>query len=217
MEKNNGKIIAIAALVVAVVALSVGFAAFTDSLTIDGSATVKAGENVFAANFGYDANTTPSCVYTGGSTTAENTSAGTASDNTWSGISVQLTSEHPSVTCTAKVKNTSDYKASLTSISASGALSCSSTGANAATNTATICTGVTEEVQLGSSSNALTINSTSNGAGLTNSSPSLEVAKTNGEATVTVIVAYNTSVGTPDGDITVTLPTITHAYTTVAD
>ena len=44
----------------------------------------------------------------------------------------------------------------------------------------------------------------------------LKVDKTNGEATVTVIIAYDKTNGpAPDGDVTVTLPTISHNYTTV--
>ena len=214
MEKNNGKIIAVVALVVAVVALSVGFAAFADQLTISGTAKVKEGANTFAENFNYSTETAdaPKCVYTDTETEAANTTAGTASVNAWTGISVELTSEHPSVTCTAKVANKSDYKAKLTSISASGALTCSST---TATNTSTICTGVTETVKVGAT-DTLAINSTTSGTSLTNSSVSQTVDK-NGTETVTVIVAYDTTKGVPDGDISVTLPTITHAYTTVAD
>ena len=48
MEKNNsGKMVAIVALIVAVVALSVGFAAFADDLYINGTATASASGNAF--------------------------------------------------------------------------------------------------------------------------------------------------------------------------
>ena len=46
-KKSNGKVIAIFALAIAVLALSVGFAAFTDDLTIDGNATASASGNAF--------------------------------------------------------------------------------------------------------------------------------------------------------------------------
>ena len=42
MEKNNGKTIALIALFVAVIGLSIGFAAYNAQLTISGTATVKA-------------------------------------------------------------------------------------------------------------------------------------------------------------------------------
>ena len=45
MERNNGKVIAIVALVVAVIGLSLGFAAFSTTLQIDSVANVSAGNN----------------------------------------------------------------------------------------------------------------------------------------------------------------------------
>ena len=214
MEKNNGKIIAVVALVVAVVALSVGFAAFADTLTIDGTATVKEGANTFAPNFGYAASPAATCTYTGGGAIDGTYEAGTASGNTWSGISVPLTTDHPSVTCTATIENTSAYNASLTSIKASGAPTCNS---GTATNTTAVCNTVTETVQIGSASNQMVVNKDTGANQTISSVLNLTVNKTNGTATVTVIIAYDAATVTPDGDITVTLPTITHDYTTVAD
>ena len=49
MENKSGKIIAIVALAIAVVALSVGFAAFADQLTISGTATVEKAADAFAS------------------------------------------------------------------------------------------------------------------------------------------------------------------------
>ena len=108
MEKNNGKVIAIVALFVAVVALSIGFAAFTDTLTINGTATVKKADDAFESNFAYDSTSEEACTLTGGTALESGTyNAGTSSDDTWTGISVPLTMTNPSVTCTAKVKNKS--------------------------------------------------------------------------------------------------------------
>ncbi len=212
MEKNNGKIIAIVALAVAVVALSVGFAAFTDSLTIDGNATIKGGNNdVFAGSFQYAASPAPACVYTGGST-ATNSNPGSASGNTWSGITIELSPDHPSVTCTATISNTSAYNANLTGITASGNVTCAAAAAGGATNAAAICATVEEEVQIGSAANNMVVTTT---GATPAASFNQAVAKTNGTTTATVIVSYDTEAGVPDGDITVTLPTITHSYTTV--
>ena len=51
MERNNGKIIAIVALVVAVIGLSLGFAAFTSQLSIDAAANVNAGTGNWSVGF----------------------------------------------------------------------------------------------------------------------------------------------------------------------
>lgn len=221
MEKNNGKVIAIVALFVAVVALSIGFAAFTDTLTINGTATVKQGSNsAFAASFAYDSTSEEQCTLTGGGALEGGTySAGTSSDNTWSGISVPLdstTAANASVTCTARVVNSSVYDAYLRTISVSGPIECSTgTGDAAATNTSDVCDHVTATVQVGNASNSLAI-TTSSTSSTANSNVNYSVPAS-GNATVTVIIAYDTTAGVvPDGDVTVTLPTISHGYSTVA-
>ena len=54
MEMNNGKIIAIVALVVAVIGLSLGFAAFSTSLQISTAANVSAGSGNWDVGFSVD-------------------------------------------------------------------------------------------------------------------------------------------------------------------
>ncbi len=54
MERNNGKIIAIIALVVAVIGLSLGFAAFSTSLQISTSANVNVGGSNWNVGFSVD-------------------------------------------------------------------------------------------------------------------------------------------------------------------
>ena len=211
MEKNNGKVIAIVALVVAVVALSVGFAAFSDTLTIDGNANVSAAANPFDDSTNGLAYSTqnPTCYKTGATSTTLGT-PGTASGDTWSGISVPLSSANPSITCTATVLNSTSYDAYLTKISTPNnngdGLTCSSSGANATTNAANVCNGAQVTVTIGS--NTATINKD----GLTEpGSYTASVSKSGGTATVTVTISYNSSALT-DEDVTVTIPTITHAY-----
>lgn len=214
MEKNNGKIIAIVALVVAVVALSVGFAAFTDSLTIAGNATVTGGDNsLFAGSFGYASSPAAACVYTGGSTTAANTNAGSASGNSWSGISITLNDTNPSVTCTATIENTSAYDASLTSFSSDTNVGCTS---STATNASAICATVQEVVTIDTNSTILTVTPSSSSSGVTGTLGGLTIPKQVGTKVVSVTVSYDKTAGVPDGDITITLPTITHGYTTVS-
>ena len=215
MEKNNGKVVAIIALVVAVVALSVGFAAFSDTLTIAGNATASAAANPFdnannASNaLSYATPNSATCYETG--TPANSvSSAGTASGDDWAGISVPLSSSASSVTCTATIVNNTAYDAYLTAITTANnnatGLTCSSTGANGTTNATNVCAGAQVTVAIGS------LTATIDKDGLTSSGTAgAQVAKNGGTATVTVVISYNSSALT-DEDVTITIPTITHAY-----
>ncbi len=207
MEKSNGKIVAVVALVIAVVSLSVGFAAFAATLTVSSSANVTA-VNDFTGNVNYTNGYTVTCKYTGTETDAEGATVGTASGKTWTGISIPLSAEHKSVTCTAQVHNESTYTAYLKQISIANTLSCAATGSGdaAATNVSTFCPTVSATLAVGSDSATFTsTNSTAvNGTG--------SIA-TNGYATVTLTVSYTGTV-TPDGDIGITIPTISHLYST---
>ncbi len=214
MEKNNnGKVVAVVALVVAVVALSVGFAAFADDLTIAGTATAKVGDNPFddaSKGLAY-LSTSPKCYVstdTTNKTAIEGASVGTASGDTWSGISVPLTKDNPSVTCEAVVENKTSYTAYLTGIASDKGLTCASSGKNADTNASNVCSGAQVVVKVGdNAADTLTITNAAN----TNSSTAGSIAATNGTATVTVTISYNPEALT-DEDVTITLPTITHSY-----
>ncbi len=217
MEKNNGKIIAIVALVVAVVALSVGFAAFSDQLTINGTANVSAAANPFddqTNGLAYDP-TSESCVITGTSTAVGD--PGTASDNAWSGISIPLNSENSSVTCTAEIENKTAYTAYLTSIAAADQLRCTSTGSNGETNASNVCSGATVTVSITDgthTSGTLTITGSAQPSAMTTTN-SVALDPTNGTATATVVISYTASALT-DENVTMTIPTITHHYSSAA-
>ena len=219
MEKNNGKIIAVVALVVAVVALSVGFAAFADQLTIDGNATLQA-TNDFDEKVQY-VSTSPKCYATGDtnktSVIITGYSTGTASNDTWSGISVPLSMTQKSVTCEAQVENKSSYVAYLKGIATTSGLTCASkgTGDSAATNVSTVCgtnnANVKATVIIGDSTSSTDKIEIQNAAA-NNTSTAGSIAM-NGTTNVFVVIEY---LGTtaPDGDILITLPTITHNYST---
>ena len=208
MEKNNGKIVAVVALAIAVVALSVGFAAFAATLTIDSNATIKAND-AFSENVNYTG--TPACYYTGGTTAAEGSTAGTASAKSWSGVKVALSDDHKSVTCEADVLNASEYVAYLRQISIGSALTCASkgTGDAAATNADTICGTVSATVEVGTDTHSFT---TTTATAKTNTTGSIAAA---GTQKVKLTIAY-TSTAKPDGDIDITVPTISLLYKTNA-
>lgn len=216
-DNKSGKVIAIAALVVAVVALSVGFAAFTDVLDISGTATAGASGNVFDAGTdganGLRYTGTPTCVYTNDSSAVPNVNVGTFTNNndSWSGISVPLGSTATSVTCTATVTNSSSYIAHITDLKTSGPLTCSSSGANTLANETNVCgaTTVTATISDGTNSDTLQITN-STAANATSTTRTAEVAANGGTATVTVVIAY--AGADADADTTITLPTITHYY-----
>ena len=225
MENKNGKVIAIAALVVAVVALSVGFAAFADTLTINGTATAKAGSNPFDTNstdagLNYKVNTAE-CHSTADSSVnviSGSYSAGTASGDSWSGISVPLTTDVPSVTCTAVVENATSYVAYLRSIGANGGVSCSSTGANASANASSVCATVNVVAQFGSVQTDSITFGTTQPATKTDTTGSIAAnnSTANGESTVTVTISYTPSNVVADEDVTITLPTISHDYSSAS-
>ncbi len=215
MEKNNGKVIALVALIVAVIALAVGFAAFSDALTIDGSATVS-GANAFddATNGLAYLSTSPECHITGTTTDTSTApyTAGTATDDAWTDISVPLTTENPSVTCTAVVQNKTDYIAYLKSIATTSGITCTSSGANSTTNETNICNAVTVDVQVGSvATDKITFGTSAASNTSTTGSIAAKSGTTPGEATVTVTIAYD-GTAVADEDVVVTLPRITHSY-----
>ena len=213
MEKNNnGKMVAIVALVVAVVALSVGFAAFADDLTIDGTATVTSknefDDDTASNGLHYQANSNR-CYLTDDETKAAVAGAnvGTLSTDAWSGISMPLGSSANSITCEAVVENLTSYTAYLKSLASSGGLLCTSSGGNKTANETNVCGATTLTVKVGDAAGD-TISVTN--AAVTNSGTTGSIAATTGTALVTVTVAYTGA--QTDEDVTITLPTITHHY-----
>lgn len=220
MEKNNnGKVVAIVALVVAVVALSVGFAAFADQLLINGTAVAKVSnnnpfDNATTGGLRYKANT-QKCTKTGDTTVnviSTGYSAGTLNDDSWTGINVPLTEDIPSVTCTATIENLSSYKAWLKSIGADSGVGCTSSGSNATANASSVCSTVNVTVQIGSvAGDTLSIGTTQPTA----NSSTTGAIEPNQEATATVTISYTPANAVYDEDVTITLPTITHDYSSV--
>lgn len=118
MEKNKGsKIIAIVALVVAVFGLTLGFAAFSNTLTISSSAYVSPSSDNFKINFSTSSTSATSTGNVTGSPTGAAT-AGTATlaGTTVSGIKANLTAPGETVSYTFYTHNTGEYDAFLNSI-----------------------------------------------------------------------------------------------------
>ena len=228
MEKNNGKVIAIVALVVAVIALSAGFAAFTAVLNItNASATIKASDT-FEPNVNYVTPNSAICYKTGDTNTSiTGATAGTASAKIWSGISVPLTKEIPSVTCEATIENASSFIAYLQTLTTSGPIECSSviTGTGAVTSEVlnTVCGATTMTVHVGNASpteatDKILVKDDSASQAKNGTTSIAAKDGTNGTQKVYVTVSSTTeAISAADGDIKVALPYIELTYRTVAN
>lgn len=132
MDKNREvKIIAVVALLVAVVGLSVAYAALSTTLEISGTATVNAASWDVAFVKG-SATTTGDAVFT----------EPTVSSTSISNYSVKLTKPGDSVTYTFKITNSGSIDATLGTVNI-GTMSCSGTDSAEATTT---CNNLTYSV-----------------------------------------------------------------------
>ena len=119
MEKERGaKVIAIVALLIAVVGLTVGYAAYSSTLTINGTATVDPAS--WKVNFGYKTGDSLTGKTTGYAT--ENTAPKLA-DTTISGFDVTLKAPGDSVTYNFLIKNSGTLNAKLANFTM-GTLTC---------------------------------------------------------------------------------------------
>ena len=100
MENRGSKAMALAALIVGVVGLTIGFAAFSATLTINSSATVTPNEaELFDDLFGFDKTETTPAV---GKVDAKY-------DDAWTDISVTFTGTNQTKTVSHTIVNDSEY------------------------------------------------------------------------------------------------------------
>ena len=214
MEMNKYKLVTVFSLVIAVVALAVGFASYTATLTIENSSATIPASDQFSPYVQYKQGTL-SCVKTGTSTAV--TSTGSLNDashaTVWTGASVSMSGIGDSVTCSATVENLSTFTAYLKSITIASPLSCAPVQANATLQNLTgACNAVGITVTQGTAS------ATASGASKTDatiSDGSVTIAPS-GEATVSFTIEYPNGSPVTDGDFVVTIPTITFRYETVS-
>ena len=119
MEKERGaKLIAVIALLVAVAGLTIGYAAYSSTLTINGTATVDPAD--WNVKFAYTSGDSLTAKKTG---TAAETTAPTLTDTAVSGFDVVLKAPGDSITYKFSVKNTGTLDAKLGTYTF-GTLSC---------------------------------------------------------------------------------------------
>lgn len=117
MEKSRGsRIIAIVALVVAVTGLTLGFAAFSNTLIISSSANVKPSSSDFKVEFSTKSDSIAAGQVTGVATSGATAGAATLSGTTVSGLVANFTEPGQSVTYTFYAHNSGEYEAFLNSI-----------------------------------------------------------------------------------------------------
>ena len=117
MERDrSAKIIAIVALCVAIVGLSIGFAAFSNNLTINPTATVSPNASDFDVNFSTSNTSEQDGTVSGvgtNSATAENATIDNSNSPTITGLKANFTEPGQKVTYSFYAHNAGKYKAYL--------------------------------------------------------------------------------------------------------
>lgn len=132
MGRNNNRTIALVALLLGVVGLSVGFAALSSTLSINGSATVQASSwNVFFSSLSTGTKTGTANIVTAPSIASNKLSI--------TGFDVTVKTPKDSVYWTFNVENSGSYIAKLSSITKNATPTCTGTGTNATTDAANVC------------------------------------------------------------------------------
>ena len=232
MEKDRGgKVIAIVALLVGVVGLTIGFAAFSNTLTISSEAEYSPDNNVFNVDFSsenavnttaVDGNLAPKTLSpaTDGPTGATATISNSG-DPTITGIKATFTAPNQSVTYEFYTKNVGKLKAYLRSVTFANVTGESSTkvctplsrtGSGVTANPASqetmnaACAGISLSLTLGSESMT---GGKARAAFTTATAHDLEV-KASEKVTLTITYAENGDEA--DGDFTVNFGDITFTY-----
>lgn len=229
MEKDRGaRVIAIVALLIAVVGLSVGFAVMSSTLTIQSTAEVKPDENDFTVQFSTNSSTIEGTTVVGTTsaatvTAADATIANGVKASTISGLKATFTEPGQSATYTFYAVNGGKYTAYLNSIAfgkASGATGNEFKVCTKGTNTteATVngdtgitgaCDGISLKLSVGSLNN---IDFASDGIDSISGHSLAPLGQTGNGETVTVVITYAANAARADGDFTVAFGDITMTY-----
>ena len=215
MEKDrSSKVIAIVALLVAVVGLSVGFAAFSSTLTISSSANVTPNSDTFKVVFSSN-DTTLTTEAVNGNVTGTGASATAATINndtnpTISGLAATFTEPGQKVVYTFYAHNSGEYEAFLKSVTYANVTGksesrvCTPGRDTTAALVTNACDDISVKVNVG------TTNTTASTADITGHS----LAKKAFEP-VTVTIEYASNGDRADGDFSVAFGDISLVYSSV--
>lgn len=208
MKNKTFKIISIVALLLGIVGITLGYAAFSSTLKIESSAEVVPNESSFNVDFS-SSNTsvveddiTPTLNTNVTGFSATNAEIDNTSNPVISNLHATFTEPGQSATYTFYAYNRGEYLAYLNSIIFSGNKTCT---ARTNTNQAlvdTACTGISLSVQVtGIDATTTSLASISN-----------HTLAINSADTITVVIEYAAGSGRADGDFDVTFPDITLTY-----
>ena len=229
MKNNKQKVITIAALVIAVIGLSIGFAAFASTLNISTSASVTPADGNFIVKFSKvnnelnEEDVTPS-TGTGDAADIDNTNASNPKIGT---LSTTFTQPGQSVEYTFYVRNMGKYDAYLTNIRFNNASTgnsfkvCTATSDNPVSNANDMCQYITYRLTLEDSPSNKVLTSTSDFA--TTVGNSYYVAKsadpttgTTNSKMVKVTITYEDGSPFADGAFTVNFGSVELVFASLA-
>ncbi len=208
---RNKKLVTIVALVVAIIGLGIGFAAFATNLKVDSGAKVTPSASAFKVKF---SGTTLNCNTKTGSGAA--TATGTIGTDGLSitGLAVTLTKPGDSVTCTGTITAEGDYTAYLTGITTSK-LTCSAASGTFGSLGSAACSSIKATFSVGTAVATATTASSSNAATLGESLKLTKTGTTFNSHTLTVKIEYLSSGKATDEAMNITIPKTTLVYQTV--
>lgn len=208
MKNKTFKIISVVALLLGIVGITLGYAAFSSTLKIESSAEVIPNESSFNVDFS-SSNTsvveddiTPTLNTNVTGFNATNAEIDNTTNPVISNLHATFTEPGQRVTYTFYAYNRGEYLAYLNSIIFTGNKTCT---ARTNTNQAlvdTACTGISLSIQVtGIDPTTTSLSSISN-----------HTLAINSADTITVVIDYAAGSGRADGDFDVTFPDITLTY-----
>ena len=208
-EFKQYKTISIVALILGIIGVTLGYAAFSSVLTIESSAEVHPDSSAFNVDF----SSSSSAVQTNPITptlnpasvtgfTATNATINNSGNPIISNLHATFTEPGQSATYSFYAYNAGEYIAYLNSINFSGTKTCTAKSGTIQSLVNTACNGITLSVQVGSDAATTTSAASISGHSL---------AKATGEPVV-VVITYETGSGVADGDFDVDLPDIILTY-----
>ena len=214
MERDrSAKIIAIVALCVAVVGLSIGFAAFSNNLTIKSNATVSPNQNDFDVNFSTSNTSELDGAVSGvgtNSATAEDATIDNSASPTITGLKANFTEPGQKVTYSFYAHNAGKYAAYLNNVTyanVSGKTAtkvCTAGVGTDATMVEAACNGISGSVEVETDKYTGSMDSISN-----------HLLAINAYEPVVVTIEYTSTASRADGDFEVAFGDIILTYDSV--
>lgn len=208
MDNKAYRIISIVALVLGIIGVTLGYAAFSNTLTISSSAEVNPDSSTFNVDFSSSDQSvvtnpiTPSLSANVTGFSATNATIDNTSDPTISNLKATFTAPGQSVTYTFYSYNAGEYIAYLNSVVFSGSKTCTPANGTTASLVTSACNGIGLSVKVGNEAATTTSQASISGHSL----------GINAAEEVVVTISYAAGSAIADGDFTVALPDIVLTY-----